>query len=144
LLLSQGICVIPQDPYNPSLVFTGNRQIQGYVMTNTIFSKIIDKEMPADIVYEDDLCLAIRDVNPQAPVHILVIPKKPIPRIIDADEEDQALLGHLQLIANKVARQEGVEDAFRLVVNNGEGVGQSVFHLHLHILAGRSFTWPPG
>jgi len=113
-------------------------------MTNTIFSKIIDKEMPADIVYEDDLCLAIRDVNPQAPVHILVIPKKPIPRIIDADEEDQALLGHLQLIANKVARQEGVEDAFRLVVNNGEGVGQSVFHLHLHILAGRSFTWPPG
>ena len=113
-------------------------------MTNTIFSKIIDKEMPADIVYEDDLCLAIRDVNPQAPVHILVIPKKPIPRIIDADEEDKSLLGHLQLIANKVARQEGVEDAFRLVVNNGEGVGQSVFHLHLHILAGRSFTWPPG
>lgn len=113
-------------------------------MTDTIFSKIIDKEMPADIVYEDDLCLAFRDVNPQAPVHILVIPKKPIPRIIDADEEDQALLGHLQLIANKVARQEGVEDAFRLVVNNGEGVGQSVFHLHLHILAGRSFTWPPG
>ncbi len=113
-------------------------------MTDTIFSKIIDKEIPADIVYEDDLCLAFRDVNPQAPVHILVIPKKPIPRIIDADEEDQALLGHLQLIANKVARQEGVEDAFRLVVNNGEGVGQSVFHLHLHILAGRSFTWPPG
>ena len=113
-------------------------------MTDTIFSKIIDKEMPADIVYEDHLCLAFRDVNPQAPVHILVIPKKPIPRIIDADEEDQALLGHLQLIANKVARQEGVEDAFRLVVNNGEGVGQSVFHLHLHILAGRSFTWPPG
>ena len=113
-------------------------------MTDTIFSKIIDKEIPADIVYEDDLCLAFHDVNPQAPVHILVIPKKPIPRIIDADEEDQALLGHLQLIANKVARQEGVEDAFRLVVNNGEGVGQSVFHLHLHILAGRSFTWPPG
>ena len=113
-------------------------------MTDTVFSKIIDKEMPADIVYEDHLCLAFRDVNPQAPVHILVIPKKPIPRIIDADEEDQALLGHLQLIANKVARQEGVEDAFRLVVNNGEGVGQSVFHLHLHILAGRSFTWPPG
>ena len=113
-------------------------------MTDTIFSKIIDKEIPADIVYEDDLCLAFRDINPQAPVHILVIPKKPIPRIIDADEEDKSLLGHLQLIANKVARQEGVEDAFRLVVNNGEGVGQSVFHLHLHILAGRSFTWPPG
>jgi histidine triad (HIT) family protein len=113
-------------------------------MSDTIFSKIIEKEIPADILYEDELCLAFRDVNPQAPVHILVIPKKPIPRMIDANEEDQALLGHLQLIANKVARQEGVKDAFRLVVNNGEGVGQSVFHLHLHILAGRAFTWPPG
>ena len=113
-------------------------------MTDTIFSKIIEKAIPADIVYEDELCLAFRDVNPQAPVHILVIPKKPIPRIIDATEEDQSLLGHLHLIANKVARLEGVEDAFRLVVNNGEGVGQSVFHLHTHILAGRSFTWPPG
>ena len=113
-------------------------------MSETIFSKIIDGEIPADIVYEDELSLAFRDVNPQAPVHILVIPRKPLPRIIDAEEEDRDLLGHLYLCANKIARQEGIEDAFRLVVNNGEGVGQSVFHLHIHILAGRSFTWPPG
>ena len=113
-------------------------------MTETIFSKIIDREIPADIVYEDEMCLAFRDVNPQAPVHILLIPKKPIAMVIDATEKDQSLLGHLCLAANKIARQEGIEDAFRLVVNNGEGVGQSVFHLHLHILAGRSFTWPPG
>ena len=83
-------------------------------------------------------------MNAQAPVHILVIPKKPIPRLIDAEEKDQSLLGQLLLTANRVARQEGIEDAFRIVTNNGEGVGQSVFHLHLHILAGRSFTWPPG
>ena len=113
-------------------------------MTDTIFSKIINREIPADIVYEDELCLAFRDVNPQAPVHILLIPKKPIPRIIDAGAEDQSLLGHLYLSANTIARQEGVEDAFRLVVNNGADVGQSVFHLHIHILAGRSFSWPPG
>ncbi len=113
-------------------------------MADTIFSKIINREIPADIVYEDELCLAFRDVNPQAPVHILVIPKKPIARMIDATDEDETLLGHLYLSANKIARQEGIEDAFRLVVNNGEGVGQSVFHLHVHILAGRSFTWPPG
>ena len=113
-------------------------------MTDTIFSKIINREIPADIVYEDDQCLAFRDVNPQAPVHILLIPLKPIARIIDAIDDDQSLLGHLYLVANKIARQEGVEDAFRLVVNNGVGAGQSVFHLHMHILAGRSFTWPPG
>lgn len=113
-------------------------------MSDTIFNKIIERELPADIVYEDDLCLAFRDVNPQAPVHILVIPKKPIARLIDAEDEDQSLLGHLCLTANKIAHQQGIEEAFRLVVNNGEGVGQSVFHLHLHILAGRSFNWPPG
>lgn len=113
-------------------------------MADTIFSKIINREIPADIVYEDELCLAFRDVNPQAPTHILLIPKKPIARIIDAGEEDQSLLGHLYLSANTIARQEGIEDAFRLVVNNGADVGQSVFHLHIHILAGRSFSWPPG
>jgi len=113
-------------------------------MSDTIFSKIIKREIPADIVYEDELCLAFRDVNPQAPVHILLIPKKAIPRLIDAGDDDQSLLGHLYLTANKIAREEGIEDAFRLVVNNGEAVGQSVFHLHIHILAGRSFSWPPG
>ena len=113
-------------------------------MTETIFAKIIRREIPADIVYEDDRCLAFRDVNPQAPVHILVIPKQPIARLVDAGENDEALLGHLMLAANKVAADEGIGDAFRVVVNNGAGVGQSVFHLHLHVLGGRSFTWPPG
>ena len=85
-------------------------------MSETIFSRIIAGEIPADIVYEDDQCMAFRDVNPQAPVHILVIPRKPIARVIDAGEDDQSLLGHLVLVANKIARQEGVEEAFRLVV----------------------------
>ena len=111
---------------------------------STIFTKIIKREIPADIVYEDDLCLAFRDVNPQAPTHVLLIPKKEIPRLVDAMPEDQALLGHLMITANKIARQLGVGDAFRLAVNNGADAGQSVFHLHLHLLAGRAFKWPPG
>ncbi|MCG8324266.1 MAG: histidine triad nucleotide-binding protein [Thiotrichales bacterium] len=113
-------------------------------MSDTIFSKIINREIPADIVHEDDLCLAFRDVNPQAPVHILVIPKKPIPMLADSSDEDAVLLGHLLLTAGQIARDEGFGDAFRLVVNNGEKAGQTVFHLHVHILAGRGFTWPPG
>ena len=111
---------------------------------STIFTKIINREIPADIVYEDDLCLAFRDVNPQAPTHVLLIPKKEIPRLVDAMPEDQALLGHLMITANKIAQQLGVGDAFRLAVNNGADAGQSVFHLHLHLLAGRAFKWPPG
>jgi histidine triad (HIT) family protein len=111
---------------------------------STLFKKIIDREIPAHIVYEDDLCLAFRDINPQAPTHVLLIPKKEIPRLVDAEPEDQALLGHLILAANKIARQLGVGDAFRLVINNGESVGQSVFHIHFHILGGRAFHWPPG
>ncbi|MCC7484970.1 MAG: histidine triad nucleotide-binding protein [Burkholderiales bacterium] len=110
----------------------------------TIFGRIIAREIPADIVYEDDLCLAFRDVNPQAPVHVLVIPKREIPRLADALPQDQALLGHLVLVANRVARELGVGEAYRLVVNNGAEAGQSVFHLHLHVLAGRPFRWPPG
>jgi len=113
-------------------------------MSDTLFSKIIRREIPADIVYEDDACLAFRDVNPQAPVHILVIPKKPIARLVDADPEDTDLLGRLLAAANSIAGDEGIGDAFRLVINNGAGAGQSVFHLHVHILGGRSFTWPPG
>ncbi|MBE9520038.1 MAG: histidine triad nucleotide-binding protein, partial [Proteobacteria bacterium] len=112
-------------------------------MSDTIFTKIINKEIPADIVYEDDLCLAFRDINPQAPVHLLVIPKKPLATLADAETEDQEMIGHLLLVANIVAEKEGVGDAFRLVLNNGAGAGQDVFHLHLHVLAGRSFTWPP-
>ena len=110
----------------------------------TLFSKIITREIPADIVYEDTHCLAFRDINPQAPTHVLLIPKQEIPRLADAQDADQALLGHLMLAAGKVARQLGVEDAFRLIVNNGADAGQTVFHLHLHILAGRSMRWPPG
>ena len=111
---------------------------------STIFSKIIRREIPADIVYEDEHCLAFRDINPQAPTHILVIPKKEIVKLSDASDGEQALMGHLMLAVGKIARQEGVEDAFRLVVNNGEGAGQSVLHLHLHIIAGRRMHWPPG
>ncbi|MGZ5095037.1 MAG: histidine triad nucleotide-binding protein [Burkholderiales bacterium] len=110
----------------------------------TLFGKIIKREIPAKIVYEDEECLAFHDVNPQAPTHVLLIPKKEIPRLADATSEDCALLGHLMLVAGKIARDLGVDDAFRLVVNNGAGAGQSVFHVHLHILAGRKLTWPPG
>ena len=113
-------------------------------MSETIFSKIIKREIPADIVYEDDICLAFHDINPQAPTHILLIPKKPIPRLADSTGEDQEMLGHLLLIAGKIAGNQGIGEAFRLVVNNGAGAGQEVFHLHLHILAGRKFSWPPG
>ena len=113
-------------------------------MADTLFSKIITRQIPADIVYEDELCLAFRDINPQAPVHILIIPKNPIPKVIDATEADKDLLGHLLIVAGKIAKNEGHEEAFRLVINNGENAGQSVFHLHVHILAGRNFNWPPG
>ena len=112
---------------------------------DTVFGKIIRGEIPADKVYEDDDVLAFEDQNPAAPTHILVIPKKHIVNLFDADEDDTELLGKLMQTANKVARQQGLEeDGFRLVVNNGAGVGQSVFHIHLHILGGRSFQWPPG
>jgi histidine triad (HIT) family protein len=110
----------------------------------TLFGKIVRREIRADIVYEDDLCLAFRDINPQAPTHVLLIPKKEIDKLSSARGDDQALLGHLMLAAGKVAKQLGVGDAFRLVVNNGAQAGQSVFHLHLHILAGRKLEWPPG
>lgn len=113
-------------------------------MTDTLFSKIISREIPADIVYEDDLCLAFRDIDPQAPVHILLIPKQPIVKVSDATEADQSLLGHLLLRAGDIAKEQGYGDAFRLVVNNGAAAGQTVFHLHIHILAGREFSWPAG
>ena len=100
-------------------------------MAETIFQKIIDKEIPADIIYEDEKSLVFKDINPVAPTHILIIPKKQIEKISDAEESDQDLLGHLFLVAGKVARQLGVENAFRLVVNNGAGAQQTVFHLHI-------------
>ncbi|NEQ79567.1 MAG: histidine triad nucleotide-binding protein [Moorea sp. SIO2I5] len=113
-------------------------------MSETIFSKIIRREIPADIVYEDDLALAFKDINPQAPVHILVIPKKPIPQLAAAESEDQALMGHLLLTAKQVAEQAGLTNGYRLVINNGADGGQTVDHLHLHILGQRPMKWPPG
>tara|TARA_Y100000590_G_scaffold92544_2_gene104665 strand:- start:16910 stop:17251 length:342 start_codon:yes stop_codon:yes gene_type:complete len=113
-------------------------------MSENIFQKIIDKELPADIVYEDESCLAFKDINPVAPTHILIIPKKKIEKISDSSPEDKEILGHLFLVAGDIARSLGVEDAFRLVVNNGAGAQQTVFHLHIHLIAGREFTWPPG
>jgi histidine triad (HIT) family protein len=113
-------------------------------MSETIFSKIIRKEIPADIVYEDDLALAFRDVQPQAPVHILVIPKQPIESIDRATDSDAALLGHLLLIVKRVAAQEGLVKGYRVVINTGEDGGQTVFHLHLHLLGKRAMAWPPG
>ena len=109
----------------------------------TIFKKIIDGEIPSDKVYEDDEVLAFRDVNPAAPVHILVIPKKEIVNLYDATDDDEALLGKLMLTARRIAEQEGLSD-FRLVANNGAGAGQSVFHMHLHVIGGRALSWPPG
>ena len=105
----------------------------------TIFTKIINRELPADIVYEDDQCMAFRDINPKAPTHVLLVPKREIPRLVDASVEDQALLGHLMLVVGKITRQLGVDEAFRVQIFNGADAGQTVFHLHLHILGGRRY-----
>tara|TARA_Y100001970_G_C13788548_1_gene629062 strand:- start:34 stop:375 length:342 start_codon:yes stop_codon:yes gene_type:complete len=113
-------------------------------MTETLFEKIIKKEIPADIIYEDDISIVIKDINPQAPTHLLIIPKKVIPKLSDANREDQAILGHLMLVATKIAKQLDLDDTFRMVINNGAKAGQSVFHLHLHLLSGRALNWPPG
>lgn len=109
----------------------------------SLFTRMIDREIPADIVFEDDQCIAVRDINPQAPLHVLVIPKKPVAKVSDGNSDDAALFGHLLLTASNIARTEGHDD-FRLVINNGAAAGQSVFHLHVHVLAGRPLTWPPG
>lgn len=112
---------------------------------STIFKQIIDKELPAEIVYEDDTCLAFRDINPKAPVHILIIPKKEIVSLATVTEEDTQILGHMMLVTANVARQEGIEESgYRVVTNINEDAGQSVFHIHFHILGGRKMTWPPG
>lgn len=112
---------------------------------NTIFGKILRGEIPSEKVYEDERALAFKDINPAAPVHILVIPKEHIVNLLDAEESHAELLGHLMLVAAKVAREQGLEeDGFRLVANNGAGAGQTVFHLHLHVIGGRDLSWPPG
>lgn len=110
----------------------------------TIFTKIIEREIPADIVYEDEFCLAFHDVSPQAPVHVLLIPRKPIVSLDDLSEEDASLAGHLLMSVPKVADILELGDGYRTVVNTGEHGGQSVFHLHIHILGGRALSWPPG
>lgn len=111
---------------------------------DTLFTKIIRREIPAEIVYEDDLTLAFKDINPQAPVHILVIPKKPIPKLADAESQDHALMGHLLLTVKRVAEATGLKNGYRVVINTGADGGQTVDHLHLHILGGRQMAWPPG
>ena len=111
----------------------------------TLFEKIADREIPADIVYEDEICLCFRDINPQAPIHLLIVPRKAIPRISETQDGDLDILGHLLLTARNVAHQEGfAESGFRTVINNGSDGGEEVPHLHLHILAGRKLNWPPG
>lgn len=110
----------------------------------TIFKRIIDGEIPAEIVYEDDLCLAFTDINPQAPTHLLVIPRKEIRSLDALDDEDQALVGHLHLVVRNLARERGLENGYRVVVNCGADGGQTVDHLHFHLLGGRAFQWPPG
>ncbi|HEV3271871.1 MAG TPA: histidine triad nucleotide-binding protein [Candidatus Methylacidiphilales bacterium] len=112
---------------------------------STIFSKIIAREIPARIAYEDDLCMAFHDVHPQAPVHLLVVPKKEIARVAAGTDDDEPLLGHLIHVAQMVAEKEGLQDTgFRLVINNGPDGGETVPHLHVHVLGGRAMQWPPG
>ncbi len=111
--------------------------------SDTIFGRILRGEIPCQEVYADDLCLAFRDVNPKAPVHVLVIPREPIAQLGEATDEHEALLGHLLLVAAKVARLEGLE-SWRTVINSGAEAGQTVFHLHLHVIGGRPLAWPPG
>ena len=113
-------------------------------MSETIFSRIINREIPADIVHEDDQCLAFRDINPQAPVHILIIPRKVIPTVNDLTEEDEQIVGHLYTVAARIAKEEGIaEDGFRTVMNCNEHGGQSVYHIHLHLIGGKALGWPP-
>lgn len=109
----------------------------------TVFKRIINKEIPADIVYEDDLCLAFHDVSPQAPTHILIIPRKEVPSLADLSDDDEKLIGHLMLVTRKIAKELGV-DGYRTVINTGAKGGQTVPHLHIHLLAGRPLSWPPG
>ena len=110
----------------------------------TLFKKIIDREVPANIVYEDDLCLAFTDISPRAPTHILVIPKKEIPSVSAISDADKSLIGHLYTVIRDLAERQGLNNGYRVVVNNGADAGQTVHHLHFHLLGGRAMSWPPG
>ena len=110
----------------------------------TLFQKIADKEIPAKLIHEDAICVAFHDISPQAPTHVLIVPRKPIPRVAEATVEDQATLGHLLLVAGQLSRQFGLAKGFRIVINNGSDGGETVPHLHVHLLGGRTLDWPPG
>lgn len=110
----------------------------------TIFQKILNKEIPADIIYEDPECIAFRDVNPQAPTHVLIIPRREIPSLADVVESDSQLLGHLLVVASRIAAKLSLHDGYRVVINSGAHGGQTVYHLHMHLLGGRNLDWPPG
>jgi histidine triad (HIT) family protein len=110
----------------------------------TLFQKIADKEIPAKLIHEDAICVAFHDISPQAPTHVLIVPRKPIPRVAEATVEDQATLGHLLLVAGQLSRQLGLAKGFRIVINNGSDGGETVPHLHVHLLGGRALDWPPG
>jgi histidine triad (HIT) family protein len=110
----------------------------------TLFQRIADREIPAQLIHEDAVCVAFHDIAPQAPTHVLIVPRKPIPRIAEAGAEDQAALGHLLLVAGQLARQLGLAQGFRVVINNGPDGGETVPHLHVHLLGGRALDWPPG
>ena len=114
------------------------------MLQDNIFQKIIDRKIKADIVYEDERCLAFRDINPQAPTHVLVIPKKHVRGLKEAQKEDAELVGRLHLVAAEIGRQRGIEDGYRTVLNVGPKSGQSVFHMHVHLIGGRDMKWPPG
>jgi histidine triad (HIT) family protein len=129
---------------NPLESLTELQVISMSETTETIFSKIIRREIPAEIVYEDDLAIAFKDIHPQAPIHILVIPKQAIAQLADAESQDHALMGHLLLTVKRVAQQAGLDNGYRVVINTGSDGGQTVNHLHLHILGGRQMAWPPG
>ena len=113
-------------------------------MTDSIFTKIKNKEIPGNVIYEDDKCFALEDINPQAPIHILIVPHKEIAKISDSTSEDIELLGHLLLVSKTIAQKYELENNYRLVINNGAGAGQSVFHIHVHLMGGRRLDWPPG
>ncbi|XP_049883943.1 adenosine 5'-monophosphoramidase HINT1-like [Pectinophora gossypiella] len=139
--LSRGSAIAVKRPYSDEV-----RRAQAQTVAApgpTIFDKIISKEIKADIIYEDDMCLAFNDVNPQAPVHFLVIPKRRIPRLQDAEASDKEILGHLMLVARSLGAQKA-PSGWRLVINNGRDGAQSVYHLHLHVIGGRQMGWPPG
>ena len=114
------------------------------MVEKTLFQKIADREIPADLVHEDDKCIAFRDINPVAPTHILIVPRKPIPTLNDLSSEYAALVGHLFLVAKDLAAKEGLAGGYRTVFNCGNDAGQTVYHIHLHLVGGRTMTWPPG